>query len=43
MKSDLANYKQQKGESVAAYYGRVKKIWDDLNDFHNLFMRMMQV
>lgn len=36
LKSDLANCKQQKGESVAAYYGRVKKLWDELNDFEAL-------
>ncbi|XP_026378120.1 uncharacterized protein LOC113272510 [Papaver somniferum] len=31
--SDVAACKQKSGESIMAYYGRLKKLWDDINDF----------
>ncbi|XP_074288163.1 uncharacterized protein LOC141613328 [Silene latifolia] len=33
---DLADCKQKSGESVMDYYGRIKKLWDDINDFDSL-------
>ncbi|XP_026399823.1 uncharacterized protein LOC113295713 [Papaver somniferum] len=36
LKSDVAACKQKSGESIMAYYGRLKKLWDDINDFDAL-------
>ncbi|XP_071906222.1 uncharacterized protein [Coffea arabica] len=32
LKTEVANCKQN-GDSIMAYYGRLKKLWDDLNDY----------
>ena len=36
LKSEIADCKQKNGESIMDYYGRLKKLWDDINDFHAL-------
>ncbi|XP_026426195.1 uncharacterized protein LOC113322310 [Papaver somniferum] len=36
LKSDVAGCKQKDGESIQDYYGRLKKLWDDINDFDAL-------
>ncbi|XP_026451295.1 uncharacterized protein LOC113351547 [Papaver somniferum] len=36
LKSDVACCKQKDGESIQDYYGRLKKLWDDINDFDAL-------
>ncbi|XP_026445565.1 uncharacterized protein LOC113346210 [Papaver somniferum] len=36
LNSDVAACKQKSGESIMAYYGRLKKLWDDINEFDAL-------
>ncbi|KAK9713960.1 hypothetical protein RND81_06G061400 [Saponaria officinalis] len=36
LESDISNCKQLDGETVMAYYGRIKKLWDDVNDYDAL-------
>lgn len=36
LKASLADYKQGKTESVASYFGRISKIWDDLATYVKL-------
>ncbi|XP_074266408.1 uncharacterized protein LOC141589675 [Silene latifolia] len=36
LESDISNCKQIDGETVMAYYGRIKKLWDDINDYDAL-------
>ncbi|KAL9225843.1 hypothetical protein vseg_001722 [Gypsophila vaccaria] len=33
LKSEISECKQRTGESIMDYYGRLKKLWDDVNDF----------
>ena len=37
LKSELANCKQN-GDSIVTYFGRLKKLWDELNDFDQIPM-----
>lgn len=36
IKSEISDCKQKAGESVMDYYGRLKKLWDEINDFDAL-------
>ncbi|XP_074289111.1 uncharacterized protein LOC141614250 [Silene latifolia] len=36
LESDIADCKQKDEESIMAYYGRIKKLWDDVNDYDSL-------
>ncbi|KAL5702971.1 hypothetical protein ACHQM5_028122 [Ranunculus cassubicifolius] len=36
LKSEISDCKQKSGESIMNYYGRLKKLWDDINDFYAL-------
>ncbi|CAH9135505.1 unnamed protein product [Cuscuta epithymum] len=36
VKSELSDCKQRSGEKIMSYYGRLKKLWDDLDDFDPL-------
>ncbi|CAH9146646.1 unnamed protein product [Cuscuta epithymum] len=36
VKAELSDCKQKSGETIMSYYGRLKKLWDDRNDFDAL-------
>ncbi|KAL9230687.1 hypothetical protein vseg_006005 [Gypsophila vaccaria] len=36
LKSDISECRQKSEESIMTYYGRLKKLWDDVNDFDAL-------
>ncbi|XP_074300473.1 uncharacterized protein LOC141631744 [Silene latifolia] len=36
IQNDLSECKQKPGETIMDYYGRMKKLWDDINDFDAL-------
>ncbi|CAH9127006.1 unnamed protein product [Cuscuta epithymum] len=33
IKAEISDCKQKNGEIIMSYFGRLKKLWDDLNDF----------
>ncbi|KAL9233052.1 hypothetical protein vseg_008093 [Gypsophila vaccaria] len=36
LKSEIVEWKQKDDETIMDYYGRLKKLWDDINDFDAL-------